>query len=282
VGAMRRLVFLLVMVAVVIPSPVMAWGPRTHLHMAYELGADVEKDADFMIGTILPDLSLALRAAGHSEWPDLQSVTHSEAFLEVLPEGAFRDGWRAHLDADAVEYAYSRERMDAGAPYSADFPVDLVYEIEEMPEVVQRHVGLVRAAFDAVGVETPWIDSWDVDWIFSNYVHWVYREAYRPCLEEWYSDYEDYVDRSMDAMSWVEFAPEPEPEPRLVPVVKKHRPWMRYAAPPGRTENERKKRAIWQQYRARMSACKDRGEKARLYAEWGEIRDSMSMPSVRV
>jgi len=189
---MRTLIIGLLAITLLIPSPVLAWGPRTHVEIAHRLG---ETNSDYLWGTVLPDYSLALRYAGH-DYPNLQSVTHSSEFLEALWQTdatpAFIYGWEAHCKADEIETAYSRSK--AGAPMSADWPVDQAFQ-QELPEVRLYHCLWIWDALKAVGVdeEVP-VNVLPIYRMYMSY----YNNDYEDVLDEWYSDYEDYVQDSVE------------------------------------------------------------------------------------
>jgi len=274
---------LLVALAVLCPSPVYAWGPITHLEIAHMQGyPDKWADVDYQYGSLLPDFSLACRMVD-SSYPNLQSVTHTQEFVDALREVASEDfcnGWQAHLDADKVESLYSRERIAAGAPCGADWVVDQAYAEElnrAAPWMELRHQEWIDYALDTVGCEADCPYYVRLDMIYSGYIggYQPNKAYYQEVLNEWYSDYQEYVDRAAFG--------EPPPTPPITPTpsTKKHRPWYSYEAPPERAASEKLKKEMWAELRAAMCATDDIAEKCRLYDEWTVFRNAHSVPSVR-
>jgi len=196
-----RLLLLAIVLVVLCPSPVMAWGPITHLEIAHMQGYTGMSGECYQSGSILPDFSLAYRMKD-SSYPNLQSVTHTDEFVAALREIAhkdFCDGWQAHLDADKVESLYSRERIADGAPESADWVVDQAYA-EDMkdnaPWFIPAYQVWIDYALDAVGCEVD-CPKWQMlDALYSGYIggYQPNKEHYQEVLVEWYSDYQEYVD----------------------------------------------------------------------------------------
>jgi len=196
---MKQLIVILFLVALLIPSPVMAWGPRTHVAIANELG---EFGDEFVSGVLLPDFSLAYQRAGHSEYPNLQTVTHSPEFLSILGRIASSDfvrGWRCHVLADEIESAYSAERMGQGAPMSADWPVDNAYW-PDAPWFEEAHTVWIQYVLAEMGVDVVVPPYRSLDAIYSWYIqNQTPKPRYQAVVHEWYDDYEDYVARSIIA-----------------------------------------------------------------------------------
>jgi hypothetical protein len=176
------------------------WGPFTHIEIADRLDETVN---DFRAGSVLPDYSLAYRFAG-KDYPNLQSATHSPEFFDALKQYATEDfirGWEAHLLADEIETAYSRERVDLGAPTSADWPVDTAFEgCNDKAGVYYYHCDWIYAALQDIGVEAEKPDYMDLNFIYGMYWSMGPPSENEGIRDEWYYDYEDYVDASVLAI----------------------------------------------------------------------------------
>jgi hypothetical protein len=200
----RRTVLLLAFLAALIPAPAYAWGPITHLQIA-ELQDGTSND--YRAGAILPDFSLAYRAAYDSSYPNLQSVTHSQAFVDALKEVADADfvaGWESHLYADTIESPYSLAKRASGAPTVADYVVDQAYATNQKDNcpgmqsgyISERYATWINYALDKAGCEVNYPPKNDVGYAYRVYISGMYqpnKACYKQVLDEWYGDYEEYV-----------------------------------------------------------------------------------------
>lgn len=221
---MRLLIAILLAFCLGVGS-VAAWGPITHLEIA-EMQDGTSND--YRAGAILPDYSLAYRAAYDSSYPDLQSVTHSQAFRDALSGVASDDflaGWDSHLYADSIETPYSRSMIQQGAPTSADYVVDQAYALSQKHNcpnlssgyIAQRYVNWITHALNAVGCDIPYPPSSLVAHAYAMYVSGSYqpnKAYYNQVLEEWYQDYEEYVYLS----AGVPVPPSPKPPSPVPPL----------------------------------------------------------------
>ena len=215
---MRTLLAALAAFFVIWPTPCLAWGPITHLEIAEMQGGTSH---DYRAGCLLPDFSLAYRTGYDKTYPNLQSVTHSQAFRDALAEVAsddFMAGWDSHLYADTIESPYSQAKVKAGAPCGADYVVDQAYDQEDnCPEmqsgyISDRYVKWINYALDKVGCETDYPSKNDVGYAYRAYLSGMYqpnKRYYKQVLDEWYSDYQEYVDKAANVQS----PPEPPSPP---------------------------------------------------------------------
>lgn len=214
---------ILVVLLSLIPLLVGGWGPITHLHIAHEQGYDSD---DYCLGSILPDFSLAYRSGINASYPNLQSVTHSQDFVNALREVASEDfcnGWAAHLAADPIESAYSAERIALGAPEVADYVVDQAYvdTVGDCPRVTQEQVDWIDYALDAAGCVVDCPKRWDLSWVYGIYVNSYQPRAKqrKEILVEWYADYAVYVQRAIDAAPHKDIPPPDPPKPPVPPSI---------------------------------------------------------------
>ena len=203
-STVRHIAILLALLAVLVPSTVQAWGPITHLEIAELQGGTSN---DYRAGAILPDFSLAYHAAYDSSYPNLQSVTHSQAFVDALKEVARADfvaGWESHLYADTIESPYSLAKRASGAPTVADYVVDQAYatsQKDNCPEmgsgyIATQYANWIDYALDAVGCQTDYPLRTSVMYSYRMYISGGYQPKkayYQQVLSEWYGDYEEYV-----------------------------------------------------------------------------------------
>jgi len=273
---MRTLIIGLLVAILLIPSPILAWGPRTHTEIAHQLE---QTSNDFLAGSVLPDYSLSLRALG-DDYPNLQSITHSQEFIDLLPEGDFKNGWIAHVESDKIESDYSRLKLGEGAPMGADYPVDQAYHVDP-PYITSSHGAIVEDVLDKLGVDRPETDWQRVNSTYRVYIRCYRMDKYKKVLNEWYPDYQEYVDKSVQASAdRLELNEEGEEHEGRVAHHKKRRCWCNAIVPEGRAEAERQKRELWREYRQRMSEAETVQEKLSLYEEWKAIRESLSVPTV--
>jgi len=270
----NKVIVLLVVGILLIPSPVLAWGPRTHVQIAHQLE---QASNDFLAGSVLPDYSLSLGALG-DDYPNLQSITHSQEFIDLLPEGDFKNGWIAHVESDKVESSYSRLKLGEGAPMGADYPVDQAYHVDP-PYITSSHGAIIEDVLDNLGVDHPETDWQRVNSTYRVYIRCYYMDRYKKVLNEWYPDYQEYVDKSVQA-SADRLGLNEKNEESAPAHYKKRRCWCNAIVPEGRAEAERQKREIWREYRQRMSEAETVQEKLRLYEEWKAIRESLSVPTI--
>jgi len=272
---MRVLIAILLIVIVLIPSQVMAWGPRTHIQIAHELE---RTSNDFLAGSVLPDFSLSLRARG-VDYPNLQSVTHSQEFIDLLPEGDFKDGWIAHVESDKIETAYSKQRISEGAPMGADYPVDQAYHVDQ-PIITETHGAIIDDILDKLGIDRPETDWRLVNSTYRVYIRCYWMDKYKKVLNEWYSDYQEYVDKSVQVSKDKLGDKEPSQHNTVRSYYKKRCCWCHAVVPEGRAEAEKQKRKLWREYRQRMNEAETRKEKMQLYEEWKVEREKLSTPSI--
>jgi len=144
---MRKAIVVVALLAALMPATVVAWGPITHLEIAEMQGGTSN---DYRAGCLLPDFSLAYRSAYDPTYPNLQSVTHSQAFRDALAEVASDDfvaGWDSHLYADTIETPYSLAKRAAGAPTVADYVVDQAYALSQKDNCPEMQSGYISERY---------------------------------------------------------------------------------------------------------------------------------------
>jgi hypothetical protein len=114
------------------------WGPITHTHIAQESAEEVSIKFGatalryYIGGSVMPDWSHTLGSvnADFNGWPSkFASFDYWGNMWELADnenERAFCLGWLSHITVDPIEGIYSTSKIKAGAPFSADFAVDLL------------------------------------------------------------------------------------------------------------------------------------------------------------
>ena len=202
-----------------------AWGPKAHTEIGTRVLEDCSQEIKdnsklFLLGNILPDMALSLKYyKGYTDgvWLERQYLLHSDEFLGTLTElcntareRAFVAGWQAHLIADGVETEYSQRKMEEGAPVTADFPVDTFVSATQKVIIGDSIRDLIQ---EALGAE--WqisVTEWDdIEAAFNTYFsplgQWYLSEKYSDIADEWYSDYEEELRKSVRAISGEMFDP---------------------------------------------------------------------------
>ena len=188
---MKRILLLIASMMLLTPSPVSAWGPRTHL----EIAARLDEGDEFKLGSILPDMALAMSYAGFEteDAPKKQRALHSQEFVEALPEGDFARGWGCHIVSDAIEEAYAEE---VG---SADFAVDSFYDTDCDVRITERHKSIIQ---EALNESYPGLwEITDKEWrhielAYRGYLAW-YDVLFPDMDTSKFHDHEYYVWRSV-------------------------------------------------------------------------------------
>jgi len=127
---MKRIVVIIVLlVALAVPMPVLAWGSNTHL----EIDKSISNSELFQQGSILPDMALGLHyAEGQlwtgtlpSNWQEIHTEFHTREFADLLwvsceEHGVleFAEGWVCHtLGSDSVESVKVTRGCFANSPF---------------------------------------------------------------------------------------------------------------------------------------------------------------------
>jgi len=237
---MRRIAVIMAIIAVLCTTtPVAAWGSNTHL----EIDRSISDSELFQQGSIFPDMALGLHYAERhlweappDNWQEIHTDFHSSEFADSLWVSCkehdvieFAEGWVCHtLGSDPIESAYSRDKINQGAPMSADYPVDWYYHGHDLDTHVSQDVRLaLQQAIDQT--DLGWTlsdDAWDdVRYVYQVYLDmgssWYIANGYAGVAEEWYSDNAEYlamsVAQSVEAISEYHSRfdePESEPAPR--------------------------------------------------------------------
>lgn len=221
VWMMRTLVTLVIILALqFIASPVLAWGPKAHTEIGQGILNNeqcpqeiVDNPSLFLLGSILPDIPLSLALSkGYDDpiWVDRQIFLHSDQFVDVMvnlsitaEERAFVAGWIAHVTSDKVEVEYSKRKMQAGAPVAAEFPVDTQVHAVQGVTINTSIRNLIQEALNKSGGE--WqvsAEEWNgIEFAYNMYFSPFYQmklsQYYGEIAEEWYSDYQTELAKSV-------------------------------------------------------------------------------------
>lgn len=241
-----------------------AWGPLGHYNIAseaenYKRFATEQERQAYKAGSVLPDMALA---TGRSE----QGMFHQQSYLDALwlladtpLKKAFARGYKGHLEADKIETTYSQSKQALGAPWTADYPVDVLlrgtttygfgsYWTPPRISVTSEIKSLIIQAWKLAYPTYSWAptSSW-IDSAVNTFNGYFFAAAYARTnwysmigvtpaeAQVWYGDYYWPYNQSVQAVAQVLAAPAPTltptPTPTLSPWQQKWYNWLRYGIP---------------------------------------------------